>query len=251
MKTNWKLYMKKIEAKGKRYIITEQKKLKKIGAIILSVITITGSILIIFKVNNSRKIIDNKPAKVIEMKTNNKQNETKIFLEHVEQLKSGLYEVSSLVFSEEMMRMNETFGESSKDFVTVQGNFKIKYSIDIERIRIDYNFDEKEVVLKVPKDSIGVDSVELIGNIKETEKYESFGNKIKDWIPTWNNDEEMKENAIKQLLSNSKIEARNYNKKEVNNKAKTALNDILRKLNMNDLKYKIEFIDRTEIGIKQ
>ncbi len=146
--------------------------------------------------------------------------------------------------------MNETFGESSNNFVSVQGDFKIKYSIDVARIRTSYDFDNKIVIFKVPKDAVGVDSVELMGKVTELEKHESFSNKMKDWIPMLNDDEEMKENAINQLLTNSKIEANKYDKNDLQLKAYKALNDIVDKINQNDLKYRIEFVNKTEIGIK-
>lgn len=247
MKTNWKVYVRKIKSNSKRFILSEKKRLVKLGTIILAVITVTGGVIFIFTLNNPHKI-NNKPAKIIEMK--NDGSESKMFLEHVEQLKSGLYEISSYVFAEENMRMNETFGESSSNFVSVQGNFKIKYSVDVTRIRTEYNFENKEVIFKIPTDAVGIDSVELVGTITELEKHESFGNKIKDWIPMLNDDEEMKEKAINQLLTNSKIEANDYNRNELQIKASKALNNIIDKINQNDLKYKIEFVNKTEIGIK-
>ena len=179
-----------------------------------------------------------------------KKGKTNLFLEHVEQLKSGIYDVSALVFGEENMRMNETYGESGKNYVTVQGNFKIKYSIDVTRIKLDYDFDKEEVVLKVPKDAVGVSSVELIGDIKEIERYESIGNKILDVFPWLNDNEAIKEGAIRQLLRNSKVEANSYNKNELQNKADKALKELVDKLNLNDLNYKIEFVENTNINIK-
>lgn len=249
MKTNFKIYMKKLKTEAKYMIISERKKLIKIGAIILAVITVAGGTIILFKMREP-KTINDKPAKVLELK-DNKNNESKMFLEYVEQLKSGIYEVSSLVFGEELMRINETFGKSSDNFVTVQGNFKIKYSIDVTKIKIDYDFDKEEIILKVPKDSVGVDSVELIGEVKEIEKHESIMEKIKDILPGLNDNEYMKEKAINQLLVNSKVEANKYNKNTMQTKAEKSLNELINKLNLNNLKYRIEFVDNTKINIKK
>ena len=147
--------------------------------------------------------------------------------------------------------MNETYGESGKNFVVVQGNFKIKYSIDVTRIRWDYNFDKEEVILKVPKDAIGVDSVELIGDIKELERHKTWQVKAIDWMSAFNNDEELKEGAIRQLMRNSKIEAEKYNKNELQLKADKALKDLVDTININNLKYSIEFVNGNRINIKK
>jgi hypothetical protein len=251
MKINEKIriYMQVVQEKSVKVIEENKKKLIKAGAVILAVITLAGSILIVFKMKASPQI-NNKPAKIVEVK-DDKAMKSKLFLEHVEQLKSGIYDVSALVFGEENMRMNETYGESGKNYVVVQGNFKIKYSIDVTRIKIDYNFDKKEVILKVPKDSVGVESVELIGDIKEIERYESIGNKIMDVFPWLNNNEELKEGAIRQLLRNSKVEAQKYNKTELQNKANKALKELVDTINLNNLKYSIQFVENTNINIKK
>jgi hypothetical protein len=149
------------------------------------------------------------------------------------------------------MRMNETYGESGKNYVVVQGDFKIKYSVDVQRIKLDYNFDTEEVILKVPKDAIGVSSVELMGDIQEIERFESIGNKIMDIFPWLNNNEAIKEGAIRQLLRNSKVEANKYNQTEMQTKANKALKELVDKINLNDLKYSIEFVDSTRINIKK
>lgn len=244
---NYKYYVKMIQTKATELLTNEKKKLIKMGAIILSVIVVAGGILVVFKMKQS-PIINNKPAKAVEIKVNKKKNETQIFLENVEQLKSGLYDVSLYVFSEENMRMNETFGKSSDNFVTVQGDFKIKYSVDITRVQTAYDFDKKEVIFRVPKDAVGVDSVELIGKIVEIERQESFMEKIKD---IFNNDNEfMKETAINQLLMNSKLEAENYDQNELQQKAHKAMKNIIDNINSNNLKYRIEFVDKTTIGIR-
>jgi hypothetical protein len=251
MKINEKIriYMQVVQEKSVKVIEENKKKLIKAGAVILAVITLAGSILIVFKMKASPQI-NNKPAKIVEVK-DDKNMKSKLFLEHVEQLKSGIYDVSALVFGEENMRMNETYGESGKNYVVVQGNFKIKYSIDVTRIKIDYNFDKKEVILKVPKDSVGVESVELIGDIKEIERYESIGNKIMDVFPWLNNNEELKEGAIRQLLRNSKVEAQKYNKTELQNKANKALKELVDTINLNNLKYSVQFVQNTNINIKK
>ena len=244
-----KIFIQVIQDKSVKYVEKNKKKLVKAGAVILAVITLAGSVLIIFKTNKAPQI-NNKPAEIVEVK-DNKTGKTNLFLEHVEQLKSGIYDVSALVFGEENMRINETYGESGKNYVTVQGNFKIKYSIDVTRIKLDYNFDKEEVILKVPKDSIGISSVELMGDIKEIERYESIGNKIMDVFPWLNENEEIKEGAIRQLLRNSKVEANKYNKNELQTKADKALKELVDKLNLNDLNYKIEFVENTNIKIKK
>ena len=251
MKANNKIktYVKVIKTNATKLLIKEKKRLVRMGAIILAVITITGGVLIVFKMNNKQPTIVDKPAEIIEV-VDDKNNKTNLFLEHVQQLKSGIYETQTLVFGEEQMRVNETFGESSKDYVVVQGNFRIKYSIDISRMRLDYNFDTETVVLKVPKDAVGVDSVELVGDITEIERYESFGVKLKELIPGLNNDEQLKESAIRQLLRNSKVEAQKYDVNEVQEKAQKSLKELVDTININNLDYRIEFVDNTKINIK-
>ena len=248
IKDNVRVFMKVIEGKSKRFVMKYQRDLKKMGAIILAVITLSGSVIIVFKMRGQGKI-NNKPAEIIEVK--DEKGKSNLFLEHVEQLKSGVYDVTALVFGEENMRMNETYGESGKNFVVVQGNFKIKYSIDVTRIRWDYNFDKEEVILKVPKDAIGVDSVELIGDIKELERHKTWQVKAIDWMSAFNNDEELKEGAIRQLMRNSKIEAEKYNKNELQLKADKALKDLVDTININNLKYSIEFVNGNRINIKK
>lgn len=251
MKANNKIktYVKVIKSNATKLLNLEKKRLVRMGAIILAVITIAGSILIVFKMNNKQPKIVDKPAEIVEV-VDDKNNKTNLFLEHVQQLKSGIYETQALVFGEEKMRMDETFGESSKDYVVVQGNFRIKYSIDISRMKLDYNFDTETVVLKVPKDAVGVDSVELLGDITEVEKHESFGVKLKELIPGLNNDEQLKESAIRQLLRNSKVEAQKYDVNEVQEKAHNALKELVDTININNLDYRIEFVDNTRINIK-
>ena len=247
MKNNFKYYVKMVKEKSEEMLKIEKKKLIKIGAIILSVITVSGGILVIFKMKQT-PTLDHKPAKAVELKVKQSKSETQIFLEHVEQLKSGLYEVSLYVFSEENMRMTETFGKSADNYVKVQGDFKIKYSVDINRVRTKYDFDKKEVIFQVPKDAVGVDSVELMGKIQEIERHETWMEKLKD---IFNNDNEIiKENAINQLLENSKIKAEDYNANELQQKAKKSMEEIINTINANNLKYRIEFVDKTSIGIK-
>lgn len=244
-----KVYMELIKGKSEKFVEKYKRQLKKSGAIILAVITLTGGILIVFKINGQTKI-NNKPAEIVEVK-DAKTGKTKLFLEHVEQLKSGVYDVSALVFGEENMRMNETYGESGKNYVVVQGNFKIKYSVDVTRIKWDYNFDKEEVIMKVPKDAVGVESVELIGDIKELERFKSWQVKAIDWISAFNDDEVLKEGAIRQLMRNSKIEAQNYNKNELQAKANKALKELVDTVNMHNLKYSIQFIDNHRINIRK
>lgn len=246
---DYKVFVQVIKDKSQAFIERNKKKLIKLGAVVLSVITFAGGVLIIYRFNKEPEI-NNKPAKVIEVK-DEQNGKTNLFLEHVEQLKSGIYDVSALVFGEENMRINETYGESGKNYVVVQGNFKIKYSIDVTRIKLDYNFDKELVTLKVPKDAVGVDSVELIGDIKEIERYESIGNKILNVFPWLNENEELKEGAIRQLLRNSKIEANKYNPTDLQTKANKALKELVDTINLNNLKYEIQFVDSTKINIKK
>lgn len=244
-----KIYADVVKGVTKEFVEKHKKQLIKAGAIILSVITITGGIVIIFKTNGKAKI-NNQPAKIIEVKDENK-GKINLFLEHVEQLKSGVYDVTTLVFGEENMRINETYGESGKNYVIVQGNFKIKYSVDVTRIKWDYNFDKEEVIMKVPKDAVGVDSVELIGDIKELERHKTWDVKMIDWISAFNDDEELKEGAIRQIMRNSKVEAQKYNQTELQNKANKALKELVDTININNLKYSIQFVDNTKINIKK
>ena len=244
-----KIYVEVMKGVTEEVINKHQKKLIKAGAIILTVITITGGVLIIFKMNNKPKI-NHQPAKIVEVK-DSKTGRLNMFLEHVEQLKSGIYDVTTLVFGEENMRINETYGESGKNYVVVQGNFKIKYSVDVTRIKWDYNFDKEEVIMKVPKDAVGVDSVELIGDIKELERSKTWQVKMIDWISYFNDDEEIKEGAIRQLMRNSKIEAEKYDHTELQNKANKALKELVDTININNLNYKIEFVNNTRINIKK
>ena len=249
LKDSFKIYMEVFKDKSIDYVNKHKKKLVKAGAIILAVLTLGSSVLVIFKMREQPKI-NNKPADIVEVK-DEKSGKTNLFLEHVEQLKSGVYDVSALVFGEENMRMKETYGESGKDYVVVQGNFKIKYSIDVTRIKWDYNFDKEEVIMKVPKDAIGVDSVELVGDITELERFESWQNKMISWISHFNNDEVLKEGAIRQLMRNSKIEANNFNKNEMQVKADKALKELVDTINLNNVKYSIQFVDNTRINIRK
>lgn len=249
MKNNkWRINLKYLEGKAKRAIIREKGKLRRYGAVILATIVLVSGVLIVFKIKNKQPELEGKPANEI-VKHDKKEDKRKIFLERAESLKSGIYRTTHLVFGEEKLRLDVTVGESSKDVITVQGDFRIKYSIDIKQMDVSYDFNTEEVILKVPKDAINVDSVELIGDIKETYKYESFGNKIKKVIPSLNNDEELKELAIRQLLRNSKSEANKFDRGDLENKAKDELSDLVQRLNYSDLKYKIKFIEPKTIGI--
>jgi hypothetical protein len=244
-----KLYADVIKGVTGEVIEKHKKKLIKAGAIVLAVITVAGGVVIMFKMKDNRKI-NNQPARIIEVK-DSETDRINLFLEHVEQLKSGIYDVTTLVFGEENMRINETFGESGKNFVVVQGNFKIKYSVDVTRIKWDYNFDKEEVIMKVPKDAVGVDSVELIGDIKELTRNKNWSVKMIDWISYFNEDEEIKEGAIRQLMRNSKIEAQKYDQTELQNKANKALKELVDTININNLKYSIQFVDNTRLNIRK
>ena len=70
-------------------------------------------------------------------------------------------------------------------------------------------------------------------------------------MSAFNNDEELKEGAIRQLMRNSKIEAEKYNKNELQLKADKALKDLVDTININNLKYSIEFVNGNRINIKK
>ncbi len=251
MKNNWKYYVDVMKDKSSKLLTIEKKKLRQMGAVILAVIiTLSGSVVIIFKMKNSHPKVNSKPAEIIQVK-DTKNDKIKIFLENVDQLKSGVYSVTTLVFGEENMRINETFGESAKNYVVMQGNFKVKYSVDVTRIRFDYDFENEKLILNVPKDSIGVDSVEVIGDLVELEKHETWIHKIAEFVPGFNDDEELKENAIRQLLRNSKIEANKYDVNELQSKADKALKELIDTININDLKYEIKFVENNKVNIKK
>ena len=76
-----KIYMKVIKTKATKLLNTERKRLIRMGAVILAVITIAGGILVVFKMNNRQPQINDKPAKVIEMK-DNEDSKTNLFLEY-------------------------------------------------------------------------------------------------------------------------------------------------------------------------
>lgn len=250
MKNNWKYYVDVIKETTGKLLTIEKKKLRQMGAIVLAIIVTASGILVLFKIKGNHPKVNNKPAEIVQIKDNN-NDKMKLFLENVEQLKSGIYSVSTLVFGEENMRINETFGESAKNYVVMQGNFKVKYSVDITRIRFDYDFDNEKLILNVPKDSIGVDSVEIMGDLVQLEKHETWLHKLAELIPGFNDDEELKENAIRQLLRNSKIEANKYNANELQTKADKALKELIDTININELKYEIKFVENNKINIKK
>jgi hypothetical protein len=105
--------------------------------------------------------------------------------------------------------------------------------------------------MKVPKDAVDVNSVELVGDIKEIERHKTWQVKAIDWLSAFNEDEVLKEGAIRQLMRNSKIEAHNYNKNEIQKKANKALKELVDTINMNNLKYSIEFVDSNKINIRK
>ena len=87
-----------------------------------------------------------------------------------------------------------------------------------------------------------------MGKVQEIERHETWMEKLKD---IFNNDNEIiKENAINQLLENSKVKAEDYNANELQQKAKKSMEEIINTINANNLKYRIEFVDKTSIGIK-
>ena len=180
-----KINFKYIKTSAMNVIRREKKRLIKLGCVILAVITVAGGILILFK-NREPELPTKQPAQIIEVK-DEEENRTQIFLEKVEKLETDLYQISSYVFSEKNIRIDETVGESSKDYVTVRGNFRVKYSIDMSQKQVRYDFENEKVIVDVPQRAIGVDSIELIGDIIEVDRYDSWFEKVKD---IFNNNEE-------------------------------------------------------------
>ena len=90
-----------------------------------------------------------------------------------------------------------------------------------------------------------------MGDLVQLEKHETWLHKLSELIPGFNDDEELKENAIRQLLRNSKIEANKYNANELQTKADKALKELIDTININDLKYEIKFVENNKINIKK
>lgn len=231
-----------IKSKVKRIISMEKKKIRKMGYVIITVVIISCGVLIFYKTKTP--MINNEPANVIEYKSD-KNNKSKIFLEKVDKLETDLYQISNYVFSEKNMRIDETVGESSKDYVTVRGNFKVKYSVDMKQKYTKYDFTNEKITIDIPKRAIKIDSIELIGDIVEIDRYDSFFEKIKDMFN--NNEEEMKDLAVKQLFDNARISANNQDKEELYDLAKNALNKEFKDYGLD---IKINIVDDKIIGIK-
>lgn len=238
------LNFKYIKASVKNAVIREKKRLIKLGCIILAIVTVAGGFLIIFK--TKQPTINRQPAQIIEyQKEDDENSKTQIFLERVEKLETDLYQISTYVFSEKNLRLDETVGESSKDYITIRGNFRVKYSIDMTKKHVKYDFDNEKVIVEIPKSAIGVDSIELIGDITEVERYDSFFEKVKDIFN--NNEEEMKDLAVKRLFDNSRIAAEEQDKNELYELAKKALGD---ELDDYDLNVEIRVVNDKSISIK-
>ena len=77
MKANNKIktYIKVIKTNATKLLNLEKKRLVRMGAIILAVITIAGSVLIVFKMNNRQPKIVDKPAEIVEV-VDDKNNKT-------------------------------------------------------------------------------------------------------------------------------------------------------------------------------
>lgn len=238
-----KINFKYIKTSAMNVIRREKKRLIKLGCVILAVITVAGGILILFK-NREPELPTKQPAQIIEVK-DEEENRTQIFLEKVEKLETDLYQISSYVFSEKNIRIDETVGESSKDYVTVRGNFRVKYSIDMSQKQVRYDFENEKVIVDVPQRAIGVDSIELIGDIIEVDRYDSWFEKVKDIFN--NNEEEMKDLAIKRLFDNSRTAADEQNKTELYKLAKEALGN---ELDDYDLNIEINIVADKTISVK-
>lgn len=224
-----------------KYIVKKLSKIsnKKIKLIMLlsSSMILSGTYILI---KNKTPYIENKPAQVI--KAINSKGEEELFLERVGIMRSGIMQIGKIVIGEEKLVLSETFGTSSNNYVEVAGNFRIDYAVDIESLTTVIDNKKKEVTYKIKPSDIKVNSVTLIGDIEETFKHKSFGVKVVDLIPGLNKDEDIKENAIKHLLRNSKIEAEKFNEDELKEEAKKAIMNLINKLNINDeLNYKLEF----------
>lgn len=234
--------MRYIRCKAKNVINREKKKLIKMGCVILAVIMLAGGVMIIYKSNHPQ--LNNQPANVITY--NKEDNKSKIFLERIEKMETELYELSNYVFSEKNLRIDETVGESSKDYITIRGNFKVKYSIDLKHRYTNYDFDNEKIVIDIPKRAIKVDSIELIGDIIEVDRYDSIFEKVKDIFN--NNEEEMKDLAIKRLFDNARIESNKQNKEELYNLAKISLANELEKCGLN---IEINIVNDKSISIRK
>lgn len=231
-----------INSKAKNIIRKEKKRLIKLGCVILTVLIIAGGTLIVYK--SKTPMINNEPANVISY--NNKNEKSVIFLEKIDKLETELYQLSNFTFSEKNIRIDETVGESSKDYVTIRGNFKVKYSIDMKQKYVNYDFTNEEIIIDIPKRSIGVESVELIGDIIETDRYDSIFEKIKDVFN--NNEEDMKDLAVKRLFDNARNEANKHDKEELYELAKNALSKELIEYGSN---IKINIVNDKSISIKK
>lgn len=232
-----------INSKARNIIIREKKRLIRMGCVVLAVIVLACGVMIVYKKNHPE--INNQPANVI---TYQKENDTKnkIFLERIEKMETELYQLSNYVFSEKNLRIDETVGESSKDYITIRGNFKVKYSIDLKQRYTNYDFDNQKIIIDIPKRAIKVDSIELIGDISEIDKYDSLFEKIKDIFN--NNEEEMKDLAIKRLFDNARSEANNQDREEL---YKLAENSLENELNKYKLYIEINIVNDKSISIRK
>lgn len=239
-----KINFKYIKTNAVNVIRREKKRLMKLGCVILAVITLAGGILILFK--DKEPEINKQPAQILEVQDEDSEdNKTQIFLEKIEELETDLYQISTYVFSEKNLRIDETVGTSSNDFITVRGNFRVKYSIDMKQKHIKYDFENQKVIVEIPQRAIGVDSIELIGDITEVERYDSWFEKFKDIFN--NNEEEMKDLAIKRLFDNSRTTAEKQDKNELYKLAKKALSE---ELDDYELDIEINIVADKSISIK-
>lgn len=235
--------MRYINSKARNVIVREKKRLIRMGCVILAVIVLTGGVLIVYK--NKHPEINNQPANVITYQKED-SNKSKIFLERIEKMETELYQLSNYVFSEKNLRIDETVGESSKDYVTIRGNFKVKYSINLKERYTKYDFDNQKIIIDIPKRAIKVDSIELIGDISEIDRYDSLFEKVKDIFN--NNEEEMKDLAVKRLFDNARAEANKQNKEELYKLAKTNLYNELSKCGID---IEINIVNDKSISIRK
>lgn len=222
------------------------KKIEKINKKqIKATVLVTSSVIFILgyiNIKSKTKYIENKPAQIV--KSINDEGEEELFLERVETMRSGIMKIGKIVFGEEKLVLSETFGTSSSNYVEVSGEFRVDYAIDIDDIITITDEKKMDVVYKIKPTDIEINSVTLINDIEETFEFKSFGTKIIDLLPGLNKDEDIKENAIKQLLRNSKTEAEKFDNEKLKEDAEEVILNLINKLNIcEELNYRIEFIE--------
>lgn len=180
------------------------RKFKKVIAIGMIVLTVAGGTFVIGK-NTFYQPAKDKTVIVKEFEKEDKN--AGMYMEHVQEIKSGLMGTRKLVFAEEQMRVMEKYGPDSNSNVTVEAVFDIGYSIKLDSFKMVLNEKENSIDIYVDAKNIGLDSVSLHGEIKEVARRESIGNKLKDCIPGMNDNEQIKEEAINRLMVNARKKA--------------------------------------------